>query len=62
MASEASELVNELKSGLLGGFANELVDWDGFETSPRQFGDGSQGGCGGGHGEWCWKFKISYVC
>ena len=56
MASEASELVDDLTNRLLGGLEDELVDGDGFETHPNQFGDGGQGGRGGGNGKWCRKF------
>ena len=62
MASKARELVDKLTNGFLGGLADELVHGDGFETSPHQFSDNGQGGRGGGHGKWCHKFKISYVC
>ena len=62
MASESREFVNHLTNGILGGLDDELVDGDGFETSPHQFGDGGQGGRGGGRAKWCRELKISYVC
>ena len=52
MVSQASELVDKLTNGLLGGLSNALVDGDGFKIIPHQFGDSGQGGRGGGHGQW----------